>query len=258
MKAIILAAGYATRLRPLTESVAKPLLPLAGRPMIEYLCDRIGEVDEIDSIHLVTNRKFSQSFEEWAAGYRGRQTVIVHDDGTKSAEERLGAIGDMYFVVGRAKLEGNDLLVVAGDNLVDFSLVDCVRFWHSKGEASVNALYDCHDPELVKQYSLVELDSQDRILSFIEKPENATGTLVGTATYVYHRNHVPLVGQYLKEGRPRDQPGNLVCWLCPRVPVYGFRADGIWLDIGNDAELLRADNLMRERTGLRRRDTYQP
>jgi glucose-1-phosphate thymidylyltransferase len=258
MKAIVLAAGYATRLRPLTESVAKPLLPLAGRPMIEYLFDRIAEVDEIDSIHDVTNHKFASSFDEWALSYRGRQPVVVHDDGTTSAQDRLGAIGDIHFTIEHGKLERSDLLVVAGDNLVDFSLADCVRFWHSKGEASVTALYECCDPELIKQYSVVEVDSQARIRSFIEKPQNPTTTLAGTATYLYHRNHVPLVSKYLAESQPRDQPGNLVSWLCSRAPVYGYRIEGIWLDIGNEPELLRADNLMRERRGLPRRDSYRP
>lgn len=258
MKTIILAAGYATRLRALTESTAKPLLPLAGRPMIEYLCNRIAQVEEIDEIHVVTNHKFASSFDAWARSYRGRQPIVVHDDGTSSEHDRLGAIGDIHFTVQRGKLDGNDLLVVAGDNLVDFDLAECVRFWRGKGEASVNALYDCHDLELIRQYSVVEVDSNDRIRSFVEKPRNPTSTLTGTATYLYHRSHVALLNAYLEDGQPRDQPGNLVSWLCTRVPVYGYRFAGIWLDIGNEGELLRADNLMRERHGLVRRDSYRP
>jgi glucose-1-phosphate thymidylyltransferase len=258
MKALVLAAGYATRLRPLTESIAKPLLPLAGRPMIEHLCDRIAEVDEVDEVHLVTNKKFASSFDDWAASYRGRQPVIVHNDGTASEQDRLGAIGDIQFAVEHGKLAGSDLLVIAGDNLIDFSLGDCVRFWRGKGEASAIAIYDCADLELIKQYSVVEVDEQDKVRSFVEKPKKPTSTLAGTGTYVYHRNHVPLVSTYLDEKQPRDQPGNLVAWLCSRVPVYGYRFDGTWLDIGNEAELLRADNMMRERRGLQRRNSYRP
>jgi glucose-1-phosphate thymidylyltransferase len=258
MKAIVLAAGYATRLRRLTDSTAKPLLRLANRPMIEYLCDRVAAVDDVDAIHIVANQKFAQSFEEWARGYPGRLPIVIHNDGSTSAEERLGAIGDMQFAIERGELAGNDVLVVAGDNLIDFCLASCVRFWRSKGEASVIALHDCQDLNLVKQYSVVEVDSQDQVRSFVEKPTNPTSTLVGAALYVYHRKHLELVGQYLAEGQPRDAPGHLVSWLHTRVPVYGYRLDGTWLDIGNEAELLHADNLMRERRGLPRRDSYRP
>jgi glucose-1-phosphate thymidylyltransferase len=225
--------------------------------MIEHLCDRIAEVDEVDAIHLVTNQKFASSFDDWAGSYHGRQPVIVHNDGTASEQDRRGAIGDIQFAVEHGKLAGSDLLVIAGDNLIDLSLASCVHFWRGKGEASAIAVYDCGDAELIKQYSVVEVDEQDRVRSFVEKPKKPTSTLAGTATYVYHRNHVPLVKQYLDEGQPRDQPGNLIAWLCPRVPVYGYHFDGIWLDIGNEAELLRADNMMRDRSGLVRRETYR-
>jgi len=258
MKAIILAAGYATRLKPLTDATAKPLLPLAGRPMIEYLCDRIAEVDEVDAIHLVTNQKFAASFEGWVRRHSGRQPVILHNDGTTSAQDRLGAIGDIHFTVEHGNLAGSDLLVVAGDNLIDFSLAECVRFWHGKGEADVIALCDCRDLDLVKQYSMVEVDPHDRVRSFVEKPKNPTSTLTGTAVYVYHRMHVGLIAQYVADGQPCDAPGNLISWLYTRVPVYGYRFEGTWLDIGDEPELLRADNLMRERQGLRPRKSYRP
>jgi glucose-1-phosphate thymidylyltransferase len=226
--------------------------------MIEHLCDRIAAVDEVDAIHLVTNQKFASSFDDWARSYGGRLPVIVHNDGTSSDQDRLGAIGDIQFALEHGKLAGSDLLVIAGDNLIDFCLASCVQFWRDKGEASVIAIYDCADLELIKQYSVVEVDEQDRVRSFVEKPKKPTSSLAGTATYIYHRNHVPLVKQYLDEGQPRDQPGNLIAWLCPRAPVYGYRFEGMWLDVGNVAELLRADNMMRERCGMQRRDTYRP
>src|SRR4051812_37800395 len=166
MKALILGAGYATRLYPLTKTIAKPLLPLAGRPMLDYLVDRIREVDEIDEIHVVTNHKFAGSFGEWAAS----RDVIVHDDGTTSEDDRLGAIGDIQFVVDRTSLD-DDLLVVAGDNLFDYSVADFVNWWHDKGEASAVVLYDVGDLELVKKYSSVDVDADDRLTGFVEKPE---------------------------------------------------------------------------------------
>jgi glucose-1-phosphate thymidylyltransferase len=257
VKAIVLAAGYATRLYPLTKTVAKPLLPVAGRPMIDHLVDRIHEVDEVDGVHVVTNRKFADSFLRWAEAHEAAgDRIDVHDDGTTSAADRLGAIGDIRFVIEQAGLESDDLLVVAGDNLFDFSIADYVRWWRGKGEASAVALYDVGDFELVKQYSSVELDDDDRLVGFVEKPDHPESTLVATATYLFHRGHVPLVERYLEEGNPPDQPGHLVAWLIPRAPVYGYRFEGDWRDIGDAAQLLEADNRLRERAGLPLRDSY--
>jgi glucose-1-phosphate thymidylyltransferase len=257
MKAIILAAGYATRLYPLTESVAKPLLPVGRRPMIDYLLDRLGEVDELDGVHVVTNHKFADSFFRWAETHEATGVhVDVHDDGTTSEDDRLGAIGDIQYVVAQAGLEHDDLLVVAGDNLFDFSVTDYVRWWRGKGEASAVALYDVGDLELVRKYSTVELDDHDRLVGFVEKPEQPESTLVATATYLFHREHVPLVGRYLEEGNQPDQPGRFVAWLVPRAPVYGYRFDGEWRDIGDAEQLLEADNSLRERAGLPLRASY--
>jgi glucose-1-phosphate thymidylyltransferase len=252
MKAIILAAGYATRLRPLTDTVAKPLLPVGGRPMVDWICDKVDAVDDVDEIHVVTNARYAASFEEWA---RTRPNVQVHDDGTTSNDDRLGAIGDTKFVIDEAGID-DDLLVIAGDNLFDFDVADYVSWWRTKGEASAVTLYDVGDLELVKLYSVVEVDEDERIVSFEEKPQSPPTTLVATATYLYHRAHLPLVERYLAEGNPPDQPGNLVAWLHPRVPVYGYRFPGGWYDVGNAEQLLEADNRLRERAGLPARDTY--
>ena len=251
MKAIVLAAGYATRLYPLTKTAAKPLLPLAGRPMLDHLLDRIHEVEEVDAVHVVTNHKFADAFSEWAS----TRDVVVHDDGTTSEDDRLGAIGDIAFVIDRAGLDG-DLLVIAGDNLFDYSLADYVRWWKAKGEASAVVLYDVGDLELVKQYSNVEVDDDERLVSFVEKPEQPTSTLVATAAYLYHRAHVPLLHRYLDEGNPPDHPGRFVAWLLQRAPVYGYIAAGDWRDIGDAGQLLEADNHLRALAGLPLRNSY--
>jgi glucose-1-phosphate thymidylyltransferase len=257
MKAIVLAAGYATRLYPLTKTVAKPLLPVGGRPMIDHLLDRMVEVDELDAVHVVTNHKFAASFERWAEAHEsGRVQLAVHDDGTTSEEDRLGAIGDIRYVVEAAGLEHDDLLVVAGDNLFDFSLAAYTRWWRGKGEASAVALYDVGELKLVHKYSSVELDDDQRLVGFVEKPEQPESTLVATATYLFHRAHVPHVERYLEEGSSPDQPGRFVAWLVPRVPVYGYRFDGEWRDIGDAEQLLEADNSLRERAGLPLRAAY--
>ena len=253
MKAIVLAAGYATRLYPLTLTVAKPLLPVGGRPMVDHLLDRIRELDDVDAVHVVTNGKFAASFETWAAGHGG---VVVHDDGTTTEDDRLGAIGDIAFVVERAGLAGDDLLVVAGDNLFDFSLADYVGWWRGKGEASAVALHDVADLVLARRYGIVALGADERIESFEEKPAEPRSTLAATATYLFHRAHVPLLRTYLGEGRSPDQPGRFVAWLAEREPVYGYRFAGDWRDIGDAEQLLDADNRLRALAGLPERAAY--
>lgn len=253
MKAIVLAAGYATRLYPLTLTVAKPLLPVGGRPMVDHLLDRIRELDDVDAVHVVTNGKFAASFETWAAGHGG---VVVHDDGTTTEDDRLGAIGDIAFVVERAGLAGDDLLVVAGDNLFDFSLADYVGWWRGKGEASAVALHDVADLVLARRYGIVALGADERIESFEEKPAEPRSTLAATATYLFHRAHVPLLRTYLGEGRSPDQPGRFVAWLAEREPVYGYRFEGDWRDIGDAEQLLDADNRLRALAGLPERAAY--
>jgi glucose-1-phosphate thymidylyltransferase len=252
MKAILLAAGYGTRLRPLTDRTPKELLHVGGRPIIDWIFDAVAALPEVDEVHVVTNASKIAAFEAWAA----RRDVTLHNDGTTSNDDRLGATGDIRFVVERAGLAADDLLVVAGDNLFDYSLADYVDWWRGRGEASAVALYDVGDLELVKKYSSVELDDDDRLTGFVEKPEQPTSSLVATATYLFHRAHIPLVPQYLAEGNSPDQPGRFVAWLVPRAPVYGYRFDGEWRDIGDAEQLLEADNLLRERAGLALRDRY--
>src|SRR2546421_4375656 len=150
MKAIVLGAGYARRLRPLTDTIAKELLPVGGRPIIDWILDRLGEVDGLDAIHVVTNARKAAQFERWAAG----RDVTIHDDGTTSNDDRLGAIGDMRFVIDRAGLD-DDLLVIAGDNLFEFSLAEYVGFWRGLGVASAVAVRDVGSLELASHYGIV-------------------------------------------------------------------------------------------------------
>jgi glucose-1-phosphate thymidylyltransferase len=255
LHAVVLAAGYATRLRPLTNRVAKPLLPLAGRPMVDYLADKIDEVGEVDAIHVVTNSRFAPDFSAWAGARSGRLPVRVHDDGTSSNDDRLGAIGDLRFVVESAGLEGDDLLVIAGDNLFDFSLEEYVAFWRARGGSAIG-VHDVGDLSLARQYGVVELDDADRVVSLVEKPEQPASTLASIAAYLFPAEHSALVREYLEEGNAPDQPGRFVVWLYPRVPVHGYRFAGDWLDIGDRSQLLEADNRMRRRAGMPEQAEY--
>jgi glucose-1-phosphate thymidylyltransferase len=254
VKAVILAAGYATRLRPLTDAWAKELLPVGGRPIVDWIVERIRELPALDAVHLVTNARKAPAFLDWAAA----NDVTIHDDGTSSDDDRLGAIGDLRFVIDRAGLEGDDLVVIAGDNLFEFSLAEYAAFWRRLGVASAVAVRDVGSVELARQYGIVELAADSRMTGFVEKPEQPPSTLAATATYLFHRAHVPLVASYLAEGNPPDQPGRFIGWLYRREPVYGWRFDEDWYDIGDHGQLLEADNRLRAARGLDVRDAYSP
>jgi glucose-1-phosphate thymidylyltransferase len=247
MKALILAAGYATRLRPLTDSIPKQLLPVGGRPMVDWILDRIEETSA-DEVHLVTNARFAGDFTAWAKD----KDVRIWNDGTSSNDDRLGAIGDIDFV----GLD-DDLLVVAGDNLFDYSLADYESYWRGR-DGSCIAVLDIGDVELAKKYGIVDVDDDDRVIGFVEKPEHPPTTLCATATYLYDREHVRMVATYLAEGNPPDQPGHFVAWLHTRAPVYAYRFPGHWYDVGDLAQLLEADNRMRRAAGLPERAEYSP
>ncbi|MGH3081206.1 MAG: nucleotidyltransferase family protein [Gaiellaceae bacterium] len=252
----MLAAGYATRLSPLTDSIPKVLLPLAGRPMLDYLLDRLEAVDEIDRIHVVTNARFAGDFGGWASKRSGLRPMAVWNDGTTSNEDRLGAIGDIRFTIDEAGLEGEELLVVAGDNLIEYRLEDFVRFWREKGDGAAIAVHRVPDPELLKQYGVAELDADDRVVSLEEKPAAPRSDLAATAAYLYRPEDASLIGPYLDEGNPPDAPGNFTAWLYRRAPLYGYRFEGGWMDIGDPEQLLEADNRMRARLGLGARTEY--
>jgi glucose-1-phosphate thymidylyltransferase len=253
VKAIILAAGYATRLRPLTDDVPKHLLPVGGRPMLDWIVEKLAAVERIDEVHLVTNGRFAPAFAAWAAG----TDVRIHDDGTFSNEDRLGAIGDVQFTVEQAGLEADDLLVIAGDNLFDYALSDFVAFWAGKPEgSSAVAVHDVGEVALARMYGVVALEPDQRVVAFDEKPEQPRSTLAATATYVYDRTHVPLVRTYLAEGRSPDAIGDFIGWLHAIEPVYAYAFEGGWFDIGDLGQLLQADNQMRARSGLPLREEY--
>lgn len=254
MKALLLAGGYATRLRPLTDATAKPLLPVGGRPMIDWILDRIAQTSEVDEVHLVTNDVYAASFEQWSAG----REITVWNDGTHSNEDRLGALGDIQFVVERASLAEDDLLVIAADNLFDFSLREYIDFWRAKGDGSAIAVHKLADPSLASLYGVVELDQSDRLIGLEEKPEQPRSDLVSTATYLFTRRHVQLLERYLADDNPPDPPGRYLIWLYQREPVYGFRFAESWFDIGDAGQLLEADNVYRERAGLAPREVYTP
>lgn len=243
MNALILAAGYATRLYPLTLTKAKPLLEVGGKPMIDWVLDNLASVRDLKTVYVVTNAKFARDFEAWAKSAQDRHRhlqIKVMNDGSSSDDDKLGAIGDINLVLAREPdIAGDDLVVVAGDNLFNQPLNAFVDFAR-KSEATV-ALYDVGDLEQMKKYAAVTLDAEGVIAEFEEKPAKPKTTLAAIALYFYSKELLPLFTTYLAAGNNPDQPGRFLQWLYPRKPVKTFQIRGKWLDIGSK-ETLEAAN----------------
>lgn len=244
MKVLILAAGYATRLYPLTLTQPKPLLPVAGKPMIDHVLDNLASVAGIERIYVVTNAKFAAHFQKWADDRRAKGSnfeFTIVNDGSTDDSNKLGAIGDIHHVLETHRVD-DDLIVVAGDNLFSEKLDGFGKFIHEKN-APVLALYDVGDLEQIKKYNSISVNGDGRIVFFEEKPKNPTTTLTGIALYYYPRSVFPLIRQYVAEGNNPDQPGRLVQWLYSRVPFYTWRVPGTWFDIGSKETLEEADKI---------------
>jgi glucose-1-phosphate thymidylyltransferase len=237
VKAVVLAAGYATRLYPLTLDRPKALLPVGGKPMLERLLERLDEVEGLDGTYVVTNAKFAGAFREWAEGADAGLEIV--DDGTTDEETRLGAIGDLDLVIREGGID-DDLIVLAGDNLFSESIAGFPAFALTKRGAALG-VYDVGDLEAIRSYAAIELDDDDRVVRLEEKPERPRTTLAGIALYFYPRDGLGLVREYLDAGNNPDQPGRLVEWLYPRTPVYGWRLPGRWYDVGSKETLAEAD-----------------
>jgi glucose-1-phosphate thymidylyltransferase len=236
VKAIVLAAGYATRLYPLTLDRPKALLEVGGRPMLDRVLESVRAVGDVDEAIVVTNAKFAPQFLDWAVD---KHRVTVVDDGTTSDEDRLGAIGDIGFVLQVLRVD-DDLVVVAGDNLFASHIADFGRLARER-QAPLLAVRDVGDLDEMSKYNQVQTDDEGRVTFFEEKPARAATTLMGVALYYYPRGALPLIRRYLEEGNNPDQPGRLIEWLYPRTPVYTWRVPGEWYDIGSPETLAVAD-----------------
>jgi glucose-1-phosphate thymidylyltransferase len=221
--------------------------------MLDWVLDSVREVDEVDAVHLVTNSRFAPTLARWAE----HNGVIVHDDGTTSNEDRLGAVGDLRLAIEAALLASDELVVLAGDNLFELSLPRFVEWWRAKPQpSSAVPLHDVGDLELATHYGIAETGGDDRIVGFVEKPSDPPSTLASTLIYLLPPEHARLVATYLGEGQSPDNAGSFLGWLAGREPVYGYRFDGAWFDIGNHEQLLEADNRLRRLAGLPERETY--
>lgn len=226
MKCIILAAGYATRLYPLTENFPKPLLEVGGKPILDWLIDDMSKTGLIDEYIIISNHKFASIFEKWS---NGRYTIL--DDGTSSNETRLGAVKDIQFAIEQLNLD-DDLLVMAGDNLLDFSLSGFINFAKEKQATCVMRYYEADEARLHKT-GVAEINDEGLILSMEEKPKEPKSHWCIPAFYYYTREDARLIKKGIEAGCGIDAPGSFIAWLCGQTRVFAWEMPGRRYDIGN-------------------------
>lgn len=239
MKCIILAAGYAIRLHPLTENDPKPLLKVAGKVMIEHIIGKVEELSSVDSIYIVTNDKFARQFINWLHSFDTKKPIGIINDGTKNNDDRLGALGDINYVINAKNLD-DDLIVIAGDNLFELSLQDVVTTFNEEKQ-NIVVLHDVKDIELAKHYGVVQVDENKLIVNFEEKPVSPKSTLISTGIYLFPKKTLSLIKKYIDQGNNPDKSGSFIEWLHKRDAVYAYVTNKKWYDIGSLEQLEKAD-----------------
>ena len=229
MKCLILAAGYATRLYPLTENFPKPLLEVNGKTILDWLVDDIDSSELVDQYVVISNHKFVSQFEKWAEGKK--QNIVVLDDGTSTNETRLGAVKDLQFAIDELKLD-DDLLIIAGDNVLDFSLTTFIQYALQKKTSCIMRYYE---PKLerLKKSGVVVVNEDDLVIGMKEKPEKPQSTWCCPPFYLIANKDIPMVAKGIVAGCGTDAPGSFIAWLYKKVSVYAMKMPGKRYDIGN-------------------------
>lgn len=228
MKCLILAAGYATRLYPLTENFPKPLLDVAGKTILDWLVDDIETIGQVDEYILISNHKFASHFEAWRA--TKPQNITVLDDGTTSNENRLGAVCDIKFAIDALSLD-DDVLIIAGDNILDFSLAEFVKYAISKGASAIMRYHEPRREQLIKA-AVLTTDTSDLIISMEEKPGDPKAEWCAPPFYFYTREDMKLLNEAIASGCGTDAPGSFAAWLARKRSVYAMAMPGSRYDIG--------------------------
>jgi glucose-1-phosphate thymidylyltransferase len=241
MKILILAAGYAIRLHPLTIDNPKPLLEVGGERIIDRIIDKIAEVDSACQIYIITNAKFFGKFDEWLKNSKYKNRVALINDATLSNETRHGAIKDMEIAISEKRID-DDLLVIAGDNLFDFSLGAFLESARKNPDDISIALHDVADIGAAKKFGVVKIDEQNRVVDFEEKPAAPKSTLISTGIYHIPRGKIGTIKEFIKNSAQRsDAPGYYVSWMSKNYKVYGIAFLEDWCDIGDIESLKTAD-----------------
>ncbi|MBP3435154.1 MAG: nucleotidyltransferase family protein [Clostridia bacterium] len=244
MKCLILAAGYATRLYPLTENFPKPLLKVQDKPILDWLIDDIDTLGAVDEYVVISNHKFAHHFDEWAKTKTQKITVV--DDGTSTNETRLGAVKDIQFTIEKLQLD-DDMLVIAGDNLLDFSLTAFIAYAQRKQASCIMRYYEPSEQKLLK-CGVVTVDEDDRITEMTEKSPTPATHWCCPPFYFYTREDAKLVEAGIAAGCGTDAPGSYIAWLCKQTAVYAMEMPGSRYDIGN---LESYETVQKTYTGIR-------
>jgi len=241
MKVMILAAGYAVRLQPLTTNMPKSLLNIGKRSIIDRIMDKLDRIKDVnDPVYIITNDKFFSNFDEWAKAAKHKCAVSLINDGSTNNDNRLGAIKDMSLVIEEQSIS-EDLLIIAGDNLFDFDLENFLAFAHKKADGVSVALYDIGDIKLARNFGVVAIDDKNKVVEFQEKPENPRSTLISTGIYYFPKNKLSFIKEYVKMQNKMDAPGYYMSWLAQEDKIYGFTFTEDWYDIGNIESYKKAD-----------------
>ena len=230
MKVIVLAAGYATRLYPLTENFPKPLLEVNGKSILDYLIEDLDKIDEVNEHIIISNGKFAHIFEQWAEKSNYSKPVTVLNDGTMSNETRLGAVKDILFAIKERNID-EDVFILAGDNLVEFSFEKFIDFAKEKNTSCVIVNYEEKLEELRKCGVMIP-DENMKIISMEEKPQNPKSNWCVGPFYYYRKEDLKWVEKGIEDGCGTDAPGSFVCYLCEKTDVYAWEMPGERFDIG--------------------------
>lgn len=229
MKCLILAAGYATRLYPLTENFPKPLLKVGDKTILDWLVDDIDTAGAVDEYVVISNHKFACHFEDWAKTKAQKITVV--DDGTDTNETRLGAVKDIQFAIDKLGLD-DDMLVIAGDNVLDFSLTKFMAYAQEKKTSCIMRYYEPETKKLLKS-GVVDIDECDKVLSMTEKSPTPATNWCCPPFYYYTARDAKLVQSGIDSGCGTDAPGSYIAWLCTQTEVHAMGMPGSRYDIGN-------------------------
>jgi len=238
MKALILAAGYGTRLASVIKDTPKPLIPVGDRPLVDYVVEKLQHIKSLTEIVVVSNNKFTPNFQQWASNRRGIPIRIVND-GTNTPEERLGSVGDIRFVWEREK-SLDDWLIIGGDNLFDGDLSQFVDDAIAKTPAITIGIYDIHDIQAATKFGVLGIDANRKVISFQEKPKVPASSLITMCLYYFPKATLAYLPEYLKESTAVDAAGSYIKWLSEKKNVYGFQFSGKWYDIGSIESLEEA------------------